>query len=224
MEEVVGELSQEELGELQSIFGSVDDAKTKQIIFDRFLTYRRRMARLAAVQALYLHDLRLKTKSLAQSQNLFNDGDAGNKLKVDALSLCQEVVFFYRNVFFTSQEYGWTKKNKKIDESFMFEIVSTAISNLVEIDNYISKNLNPNWTVEKLNIVLRSIIRCAIAEIFIGEPIEKAVLSSEYTNLASNFFDGKEIGFINGITDKLYDRVVKEKPFKEKAEDKKTVA
>jgi N utilization substance protein B len=78
--------------------------------------------------------------------------------------------------------------------------------------------------VEKLDTVLRSIIRCAIAEIFIGEPIEKAVLSSEYTNLASNFFDGKEIGFINGITDKLYDRVVKEKPFKEKAEDKKTVA
>ncbi|GEM_PF-2390276 len=222
MEEVVSELSQEEVGELQGIFGSVDDPKTKQIIFDRFLTYRRRMARLAAVQALYLHDLRLKTKALAQSQNLFNDG--GDKLKIDALSLCQEVVFFYRNVFFTSQEYGWTKKNKKIDENFMFEIVNTALSNLVEIDDYIAKHLNPNWTVEKLDTVLRSIIRCAIAEIFIGEPIEKAVLSSEYTNLASNFFDGKEIGFINGITDKLYDRVVKDRPFKEKTEEKKTVA
>ena len=222
MEEVVSELSQEELSELKSIFGSVDDAKAKQVIFDRFLTYRRRMARLAAVQALYLHDLRLKTKALAQSQNLFNDGEAGNKLKIDALSLCQEVVFFYRNVFFTSQEYGWTKKNKKIDESFMFEIVNTALSNIIEIDNYIAKHLNPNWTVEKLDTVLRSIIRCAIAEIFIGEPIEKAVLSSEYTNLASNFFDGKEIGFINGITDKLYDRVVKDRPFKVKADDKKT--
>ena len=217
MEEVVSELSQEEIGELQSIFGSVNDPKTKQIIFDRFLTYRRRMARLAAVQALYLHDLRLKTKALTQSQNLFNDGEARNKLKIDALSLCQEVVFFYRNVFFTSQEYGWTKKNKKIDETFMFEIVNTALSNIIEIDNYIAKHLNPNWTVEKLDTVLRSIIRCAIAEIFIGEPIEKAVLSSEYTNLASNFFDGKEIGFINGITDKLYDTVVRDKPFKEKA-------
>ncbi len=217
--EVISELSQEEISELQNIFGSIEDPKTKQIVFDRFLTYRRRMARLAAVQALYLHDLRIKTNTIVQNQNLFNDG--GNKLKVDALSLCQEVVFFYRNVFFTSQEYGWTKKNKKIDENFMFEIVNTALANLVEIDNYIAKKLNPNWTVEKLNIVLRSIVRCAIAEIFIGEPIEKAVLSSEYTNLASNFFDGKEIGFINGITDKLYDQVVRDRPFREKIENEK---
>ena len=217
--EVISELSQEEISELQNIFGSIEDPKTKQIVFDRFLTYRRRMARLAAVQALYLHDLRIKTNTIVQNQNLFNDG--GNKLKVDALSLCQEVVFFYRNVFFTSQEYGWTKKNKKIDENFMFEIVNTALANLVEIDNYIAKKLNPNWTVEKLNIVLRSIVRCAIAEIFIGEPIEKAVLSSEYTNLASNFFDGKEIGFINGITDKLYDQVVRDRPFREKNENEK---
>ena len=46
-----------------------------------------------------------------------------------------------------------------------------------------------------------------------GSYIDKAVLSSEYTNIASDFFSGKEIGFINSITDKLYDIVVAEYPF-----------
>jgi small GTP-binding protein len=46
-----------------------------------------------------------------------------------------------------------------------------------------------------------------------GENIEKAVLCSEYTNLAGNFFNTKEIGFINGIVDKLYTTVTKIYPF-----------
>src|SRR5574344_2913126 len=36
------------------------DSVDKQEVFDRFLTYRRRMARMAAVQVLFLYDIRTK--------------------------------------------------------------------------------------------------------------------------------------------------------------------
>ena len=179
----------------------------KQEVFDRFLTYRRRMARLAAVQTLYLYDF----KTIKQNQdgvNIF-----GKNLSNDPLELCQNVIYFYRNIFFTQQEYGFTKKSKKLDENFMFELVNTAINSIKEIDNFIQCHLNGNWTTAKLDYILRAIIRCAIAELLLGIKIEKAVLCSEYTNLAGNFFSSKEIGFINGIVDKLYGSVLKIHPF-----------
>ena len=179
----------------------------KQEIFDRFLTYRRRMARLAAIQALYLYDFR-NQNTASQSANLFSEH---NEDVITAI--CQEIIDYYKNVVFTAQEYGWTKKNKKIDEAFMFAIVDTAIKEQSKIDNLIQQRLIGNWTVATLDLVLRAIIRCAMAEILLGEKIEKAVLCSEYTNLASEFCSSKEVGFINGIVDKLYSMAIKSTSF-----------
>ena len=95
----------------------------------------------------------------------------------------------------------------------MYEIVRTAISNISIIDKFIASKLNQNWTIDKLDTTLLSIIRCAVAEIMLGNYVDKAVLSSEYTNIASDFFSGKPIGFINSTTDKLYDVVIAKYPF-----------
>ena len=180
----------------------------KQEVFDKFLTYRRRMARLAAVQALYLYDFELKKKQILSTTNIFGINDDLNVSKI-----YNDVIYFYKNIFFTPQEYGWTKKNKKLDETFMMDLFSKAINSISEIDGFIQEHLNGNWTTEKLDYVLRAIIRCAIAEILLGDSIEKPILCSEYTNLAGNFFGTKEVGFINGIVDKLYTSVLKIYPF-----------
>lgn len=190
----------------------------KQIAYDRLLTYRRRMARLSAVQALYLFHMKNKMKASSTKNDLFHtENHCENTLLVnDALSLCQDVIYFYKNVFFTPQEYGSDKRHRKIDESFMYQLVKTAIDNVNIIDKLIASKLSVNWTVAKLDNTILSIVRCAIAEIISGNYVEKAVLSSEYTNIASDFFNGKEIGFINSITDKLYDVVIKKYPFSKK--------
>ena len=187
----------------------------KQVAYDRLLTYRRRMARLSAVQTLYLYQMRSKMKNIISKDDLFHTDNDNQKniLTDDILSLCQDVIYFYKNIFFTPQEYGNDKKHRKIDETFMYEIVKMAIENVNIIDNFIAGKLNQNWTVSKLDNILLSIIRCAVAEIMLGNYVEKAVLSSEYTNIASDFFCGKEIGFINSITDKLYDVVIAKYPF-----------
>ena len=184
-----------------------NNAVDKQEIFDRFLTYRRRMARLAAIQALYLYDFR-NQNTASRSANLFSDNS-----EEAVTAVCQEIIDYYKNVIFTVQEYGWTKKNKKIDEAFMFAIVNTAIKEQSKIDSLIQQRLVGEWTVAKLDLVLRAIIRCAMAELLLSEKIEKAVLCSEYTNLASEFCSSKEVGFINGIVDKLYSLALKSTSF-----------
>lgn len=174
--------------------------------FNHFLTYRRRMARMASMQALYLYEIKKKfSLEMLSDEDLFIQK---NKLQINTNDLCREVIFFYKKVFFTPKEYGDTKKNTKIDENFLFTVVDKAINNLSKIDVLIQRYLNKNWTVSKLDIVVKSLIRCAIAEILLGYKTEKAVLCSEYTNLASNFLNVKEIGFINGILDKLYVSII----------------
>ena len=187
----------------------------KQVAYDRLLTYRRRMARLSAVQVLYLYCINNKINALCSKDDLFHmeENNQNTLLTDDTASLCQDIIYLYKNVFFTPQEYGNDKKHRKIDEGFMSDIVRTAIDNIDVIDKFIASKLNQNWTIAKLDTTLLSIIRCAVAEIMFGSYIDKAVLSSEYTNIASDFFSGKEIGFINSITDKLYDIVVAEYPF-----------
>jgi transcription antitermination factor NusB len=178
----------------------VRPAVDRQIVFDRFLTYRRRMARLASVQALYLYDLDSKIKKLAEN-SLFKDKQ-DSKIKTPMI-LCQEVVYFYKNLFFTPQEYGWNRKNKKVDELFMFEIVTSSINNIKKIDEVVSKHLNNKWTISKLDTVLRAILRSAIGEILLNQKTENAILASEYTNIASNFFQSKTVGFCNGVIDAI---------------------
>jgi transcription termination factor NusB len=165
----------------------------KQVIFDRFLTYRKRMSRLAIVQALFLYDIDKKAKIQFSSSDLF-DPNTKRKNK-DAMLICQEVIYFYKNMFFTPTEYGWNKKSKKVDEGFMFEVVSYALANMDKIDSMISNNLN-----------VRNLIRAATTEILLPHKVEKPVLCSEYTNIANNFFSGKEIGFVNGIIDNIYSK------------------
>ncbi len=190
--------------EVVNMFG---ENLSKQELYDKFLTYRRRLARLAAVQAIYLFEM----KGFASKNG--NEGLFEKQEDVNFLDTCQEVISFYRSVFFTPQEYGWTKKDKKMDEEFMFSLVANALTNIEEIDRFIQNRLSGTWTVDKLDAVLRSIIRCAVAEIMLGDFIEKAVLCSEYTNVAGNFFRSKEVGFINGVVDRLYEDVVKKHPF-----------
>ena len=57
-----GENDDNEFVIAEDISKMIDESIDKQEIFDKFLTYRRRMARLAAVQALYLYDFRKKKK------------------------------------------------------------------------------------------------------------------------------------------------------------------
>ena len=167
----------------------------KKNLFERFLTYRRRMARICSVQALYLYEIRQKNEP---KQKL-----GRKELESEITTVCKNILYCYKNVFFTKQEHGSDKKNKQIDEKYFFDITLLAAKDITRIDGIIEKYLNEKWTVARLDSVIRSILRCAVCEVLYEPKTEIAILTSEYTTIASHFFNGKEIGFINGIVDKI---------------------
>lgn len=173
----------------------------KKEVFERYLTSRRRAARMSAVQVMYLHDFNTKMKEMGvEDEDLF---EKQSSVDTKISNLCHAVLYFYKNVFPAKEEYSLQHKNKRMDEKSLHDIVSHSIKNLDKIDKIISMYLNERWTVEKLDVVVRAILRCAVAELLFNTKTDIPILTSEYTNLASNFFSGKEIGFVNGVVDKI---------------------
>ena len=59
------------------------------------------------------------------------------------------------------------------------------------------------WTVERLETVLRAILRAGAYEILARPDIPPRVSISEYVEIAHAFFGGREPGLVNGVLDRL---------------------
>ena len=85
----------------------------------------------------------------------------------------------------------------------MFEnILANVAANETEIDALIEKNLSAEWTMARLDKILKAILRAAIAEIKFGGT-DKNLAISEYISIADGFYDGDEPKFVNALLDKI---------------------
>ena len=83
------------------------------------------------------------------------------------------------------------------------ELVTGTQSNLVELDAEISKVLAAEWPLERLEMVLRAILRVGAYELAFRIDVPARVVINEYVDIAHAFFAGKEPGMVNGVLDKL---------------------
>jgi N utilization substance protein B len=59
------------------------------------------------------------------------------------------------------------------------------------------------WKVERLETVLRAILRAGAYEILARPDIPPRVTISEYVEIAHAFFGGREPGLVNGVLNRL---------------------
>ncbi len=183
------------------LFDDKDDVE-KKMLFEQFLTYRRRMSRCCAIQAIYLYDLN-KQVEYHESQGATDPLSSPKDLLKETESLCRSVLYYYSNVMFMRDEYGENRRKRKVDEKYFQTLVYSTLGNLKRIDELIAERLNERWSIETLDMLVRAILRCAVGEAMSNSGTDVPILSSEYTNLTSDFFKGKEIGFVNGIVDRI---------------------
>lgn len=170
-------------------------------IFERFLTYRRRMARMGAVQVLYLRDILHKV----HEEHGFSRGLFGTEAHQDIDHLCCDIQYFYSNILLPHKPSISTepKDEQRIDEKYLRDIITATIKNLKRIDETISRYLKKNWTIDGLDCVIRAILRCGVAEVLFNVKTDIPILTCEYTNITSLFFGDRETGFVNGIVDRV---------------------
>lgn len=90
------------------------------------------------------------------------------------------------------------------DQDLFEDIVIGASSRGEEIDSRLKAVLMKGWPLERLQSVLRAILRAAVYELIARPDIPSAVIINEYLDIAHAFFEeGGESAFANGVLDRL---------------------
>ena len=89
------------------------------------------------------------------------------------------------------------------DEKLFREIVAGTLEKQAELDPQIAQLLTPDWPLDRLEMILRAILRAAAFELSARIDTPARVVITEYVDIAHAFFAGKEPGLINGVLDRL---------------------
>lgn len=89
------------------------------------------------------------------------------------------------------------------DDRLLEDLVRGVSERRQELDASIAPVLAKEWTIERLEVVLRAILRAGTYELLVRTDIPPRVVISEYVSVAHAFFAGKEAGLVNGVLDRL---------------------
>jgi N utilization substance protein B len=89
------------------------------------------------------------------------------------------------------------------DPALFGAIVRGVSADRENLDVMIGGALTTDWTVERLQILVRLILEAGVFELTARPDVPPRVAINEYVNLAHAFFDGSEPGLINGVLDAI---------------------
>ena len=89
------------------------------------------------------------------------------------------------------------------DATLFEELVQGAVRQQAELDGIIAPALSAEWPLDRLEMILRAILRVAAFELAHRIDVPVRVVITEYVDIAHAFFTGKEPGLINGVLDRL---------------------
>lgn len=135
----------------------------------------RSAARLAALQALY-------------------------QLEITGIAPGDVIEEFIQHRFGRDPESGMAHEH---DKAFFADVVHGVLKHQIEIDRSIASTLAPGWTLARIDSILRALLRAAAYELLARRDVPAKVVIDEYVELARDFFDGDEPGFVNALLDRL---------------------
>ncbi len=89
------------------------------------------------------------------------------------------------------------------DPALLAALVSGVAAESALLDDMLAAVLAEGWPVERLETLLRLILRAGAYELGYLPEIPARVSITEYVNLAQAFFDGKQPGLANGVLDRM---------------------
>lgn len=93
------------------------------------------------------------------------------------------------------------------DVPLFARIVRGAARDAETLDAAIAAHLSGNWSLDRLDPVLRAVLRAAAAELWGAQEPPAKVILNEYLDIAHGFFDGEEPRYANGVLNALARRM-----------------
>lgn len=139
-------------------------------------TVRHRAARLAAVQALY-------------------------QLEVSDMSVGAVIDEFVDHRLGAADPEA--SRGAKANEPMFKELVRGADIRKGDVQGHIVPSLSEGWSYDRLEIILRCILRLGTFELLARFEAPAPVIVSEYVDIADEFFSGSEPGVVNAVLDRI---------------------
>lgn len=89
------------------------------------------------------------------------------------------------------------------DEDFIKENINGIIKNIIEIDKIIEKAA-PEWPVDQIAVIDKTILRLAIYELVFKKDIPPKVVINEAVELAKSYGSENSSKFVNGVLGTLF--------------------
>jgi transcription antitermination protein NusB len=87
---------------------------------------------------------------------------------------------------------------QKVDTTFFAKLTEGAWAAHNRSDEVVCGALKEGWSLDRIESVTRAILRAAFYELLETET-PTAVIIDEYLNITHNFFDDKDVAFVNGV-------------------------
>lgn len=137
----------------------------------------RSASRLAAVQALYQHDM--EGTPQASLLDEFHRHRLGGEIDPD-LDDAQYV---------------------EAEVAFFDDVVKGVLARRDEIDALLAEKLAEGWKLERLDKTLLQILRAGAFELLARTDVPTGTAIGEYLDVAAAFFEDREKKFVNGVLD-----------------------
>jgi len=89
------------------------------------------------------------------------------------------------------------------DADLFKDLVEGVTRSQDDLDALIIGALTPDWPLNRLETVLRAILRAGAYELRFRVDVPTKVIINEYLDIAHAFFSGAEPGLVNGVLDRL---------------------
>jgi N utilization substance protein B len=93
------------------------------------------------------------------------------------------------------------------DVNFFKGLVEGVHTNIALIDPVVQSCLQENWRMERLPSVMRSLLRAGTYELMYEPLVPTPVVLNEYIEIAKDFFQDRDVSFVNGILDAIAKKV-----------------
>jgi transcription antitermination protein NusB len=133
----------------------------------------RAAARLAAVQALYQHEM--ESTPLARLLDEFHQHRLGREIEDEQ---------------YADAEVG-----------FFDDLVRGVIGRQEEIDALLAERMAKDWSLTRIDKTLLQILRAGAYELIARPDVPTGAAIGEYVDVAHAFFEPREAKFVNGVLD-----------------------
>ena len=94
--------------------------------------------------------------------------------------------------------------NHKMNKNFLKTLLVTFNREKNKVDGLIESNLQKNWNLKRIPVVLLSILRVAVTEMIVSKNTSIGIIASEYIMFTESFYTDNEYLFTNAILEKIY--------------------